>query len=268
MSQSIKNDAGRGKLPQDARGGANGLSVVLALLWVAALVTLGIGQLPHGQPLAQGESPRLYFPPPKNTNVFSFGSMDISNKFDPCIQTKESDNNTRTGVLAHKRFLLPSQRLDPFPFSPITGCGTGSVSVDPKSTSLNPVINASRGSRFSAPNLGFGGGLTRLALKPVELVKHKQGFRPYGPAGAYLPTGQYNGSKPLDLGVKRRAVGFGVPTVMPFGNPSWPASLEVIPAYPGYRNPFGGWPKARGFVPLGKFGKGDAAFSAAGGRER
>jgi hypothetical protein len=261
----IKNDAGRGKL-QKSRGGANGLSVVLALLWVAALVTLGIGQLPHGQPLAQGESPRLYFPPPENTNVFSFGSMDISNKFDPCIQTKESDRNARIGVLAYQRFFLPNERLDAFLFSPITGCSTGSVSVDPKSTSLNPVINASRGSRFSAPPYrGFRGGLIRLALKPVELVKHKLGFQPYGPAGAYLPIGQYDSSRPLDLGVKGRAVHFGVPTVRPFRNPSWPASLEVIPAYPGYRNPFGGWPKAGGFVP---FGKGDAAFSAAGGRER
>jgi hypothetical protein len=94
-------------------------------------LTLSIGQLPHGQPLAQGESPRLYFPPPENTNVFSFGSMDMSNKFNPCIQTKGSGNNARTGVLAYQRFFLPSERLDAFPFSPITGCGTGSVSVDP-----------------------------------------------------------------------------------------------------------------------------------------
>jgi hypothetical protein len=102
------------------------------------------------------------------------------------------------------------------------------------------VINASRGSRFSAPYRGFRAGFIRPAQMLVELVQHKQGFRPYGPAGAYLPTGQYNGSKPLDLGVKGRAVRFGVPTVMQFGNPSWPASLEVIPAFPGYRNPFGG----------------------------
>jgi hypothetical protein len=262
MSQLIKNDAGRRKL-QNFRGGANGLSVVLALLWVP-LLTLGIGQLPHGQPLAQGESPRLYFPLPENTNVFSFGSMDMSNKFDQCIRTKDSDRNARIGVLAYQSFFSPSQRLDAFPFSPIFGCGTGSISVDPKSASLNPVINASRGSRFSAPYRAFGGAFIRLALKPVGLVKHKLGFQPY-PAAIYLQTGQYDSSTPLELGVKGRAVGFEVPMVRPFGNPSWPASLEVIPAYPGYRNPFGGGPKAGGFVP---FGKGDAAFSAAGGWER
>jgi hypothetical protein len=194
------------------------------LLWVA-LLTLGIGQFTHGQPLAQGESPRPYFPPPENTNVFSFGTMGRSDNVNQCIQTKDSDRNARAGVLAYQSFFSPSERLDAFPFSPIFGCGTGSVSVDPRSTSLNPVINASRGSRFSDSYLAFRGQFIGPALQPAGLVKRKEGFQPY-PAAIYLQVGQYDSSKLLDLGVKGRAVRFGVPTVMPFGNPSWPASLD------------------------------------------
>jgi hypothetical protein len=187
----------------------------------------------------RAEGLRLPFQAPQDTNAFSFGTMVWSSNVNQCVQTKDAGLNIRNGVLAYKGFFSFGGRLDAFPFSPI-GCDTRSVIVHPSSTSLNPVINASSGPRVSDPYLGFRGGFIGPALEPTELVKHEQGFLPYGPAGAYLPTRQYNSSKPLNRGVTGQTVRFGVPMVMPLANPSRPASLDEIPAYPGYENPFGG----------------------------
>ena len=233
-----RNDTGRAKLPQkNADGGAKGLSVVLPL-WVAVFLTPGIGLLLPGQAVAQGESPRVTFPA-EDTNVFSFGTMKWSSNVNQCVQTKDAGSHARNGVLAHKGSFSFGGPLDAFPFSPTFGCRAGSV-LDSSPSGLNPVINASSGPRVSDPYLGFRGGFIGPALEPAGLVKHEQGFQPYGPAGAYLRTGPYNSSKLLSRGINGQTVRFGVPMAMPLANPSRPASLDVIPAYPGYQNPFGG----------------------------
>jgi hypothetical protein len=166
----------------------------------------------------------VYFPVPQGTNVFSFGY----GKVNECSQTKDAGSSPWNGGLAYRGYFLPSERLDAFPVSPTAGCRAGSVIADPKSTSLNPVINASSGSHFSDSCLGFRGGFIEPVLNPDEMVKYRRGFQPYGPAGAYLPRGQYDRSKPLNLGDKGQAVRFGVPMVMPFGNPTQPATCPWL----------------------------------------
>jgi hypothetical protein len=219
-----KSDPGRGKLPRDVRGGANGLSAVLPPLLTYIFLTLGSGLLPSGHALAQIEGARVYFPVPQGTNVFSFGY----GKVNQCSQTKDAGSSPWNGGLAYRGYFLPSERLDAFPVSPTAGCSAGSVIADPKSTSLNPVINAWSGSHFSDSCLGFRGGFIEPVLNPDEMVKYRRGFQPYGPAGAYLPRGQYDRSKPLNLGDKGQAVRFGVPMVMPFGNPTQPATCRWL----------------------------------------
>jgi hypothetical protein len=196
-------------------------------------LTLGMGLLPSGYAPAQIEGARVYFPAPQGTNAFSFGY----GKVNQCGQTKDAGSSHWNGGLAYRGYFLPSERLDAFPVSPTAGCSAGSVIADPKSTSLNPVINASSGSHFSDSFLGFRGGFIGPVLNPAEFVKYQRGFQPYGTAGAYLPR-QYDRAKPLNLEDKGQAVRFGVPMVMPFGDPIKPASLDVNPGYPGYKNPF------------------------------
>jgi len=181
-----KSDTGRGKLPRDVRGGANGLSAVLPPLWINIFLTLGIGLLSSGHALAQIEGARVYFPAPQGTNVFSFGY----GKVNQCSQTKDASSSPWNGGLAYRGYFLPSERLDAFPVSPTAGCSAGSVIADPKSTSLNPVINASSGSHFSDSCLGFRGGFIEPVLNPDEMVKYRRGFQPFNVRG-FNPGGNH-----------------------------------------------------------------------------
>jgi hypothetical protein len=104
-----------------------------------------------------GREPARVLSGPEGHKRLLVGTMDRSNNVKQCIQTKDSDSNALAGVLAYKRFFLPSERLDALPFSPIIGCGTGSVAVDPKSTSLNPV-----------PSVGPSAAASAVERHPLE----------------------------------------------------------------------------------------------------
>jgi hypothetical protein len=113
--------------------------------------------------------------------------------------------------------------------TPIFGSVDGSGTIEAGGQSQTIDISAVTG--FADPYVAMRIGLVGApALKLAEFAKHKPGFQVYALAGANIPIGDYEQSRPLNLGTNRWAFRLGVPMVLPLLAPTRPLLLEFIPS--------------------------------------
>lgn len=205
----------------------------------AAFVVLGIGLLLPSQVRAQGEGPRTYWPAPDGTNILVVTYMNLSTNmnFNQSAVLRDAEIDINLAVPTYKHFFSMGGHLSEFVFSPIFGTLSGSVGV------ANRQVDVPRKTGAFDPYIGVRVGLAGApALKLPEFMKHEQGFQLYGLFGIYAPLGQYDGSKPVNLGTNHWGIRLGAPMVMPFGKPTRPVTLEVNPTvtfFTDNNDPFG-----------------------------
>jgi hypothetical protein len=92
-------------------------------------------------------------------------------------------------------------------------------------------------SGFADPYVQVRLGLSGTpALALPEFVKHAPGFQVYALVGANIPIGDYQQSRPLNLGTNRWAIRLGVPMVLPLLDPKRPLIVELVPSIYFYTN--------------------------------
>ena len=209
------------------------------LFLFAGVFAFGIGFLFPGTTLAQGEGPKTYQPAPDGTNVFVTTYMNLSTNmnFNQSAALRDADIDINLVVPTYKRFFDIKGRMAEFVFSAITGTLSGSVGVG------NARVNIPRKTGFFDPYVGLRVALYGSpALKLPEFIKHKQGLQVYGIVGTYIPIGKYDSASPVNLGTNRWTIRTGAAFVKPFGKPTRPVALEVVPTvsfFTANNDPFG-----------------------------
>ena len=88
---------------------------------------------------------------------------------------------------------------------------------------------------FRDPYFAFKIGLVGApALGLADFMKHKPTFQLYAYGGVYVPIGDYDSSRLLNLGTNRWAYRLGLPMVFPLGNPKGQTNLEIHPGVTFY----------------------------------
>jgi len=208
------------------------------------LSMLGLTLLLPTRAAAQGEGAHTYFPAPVGTNVIvpTYMHMSSNMNFAGSIQIKNADIQSDVGALSYVRFFSLGGRLAELWVAPIFGGVDGDVVLDPGATGATRAVHVPRQSGFADPYVALRVGLVGApALKPAEFMKHPQGFQVYTLFGAYVPIGEYDSAKPLNLGTNRWAIRLGAPMVFPF-DAALKTALEVTPSvvfYTANTDPFG-----------------------------
>ncbi len=188
---------------------------------------------------AQGDGPRSQLLAPVRGNVFAPTYLDLSSNFNFAqdILIKDADISSEVGVATYIHYFAIGGRFAQLWINPIWGSVGGTIEADPRS------INVPSVSGFADPYLAMRIGLVGApALKVADFVKHRQGFQLHALLGAYVPVGDYDSRRPLNLGTNRWAVRLGAPMVVPFGKPGNMTYLEIVPSvnfYTDNKDPFG-----------------------------
>lgn len=201
---------------------------------------VGAGLLLHpAQAEAQGDGPRVQLLSPVGANVFAPAYLDLDSNFNFAqdILVNDADITSRIGVATYIRFFRIGDRFAQVWVNPIWGSVGGTVGVD------GTTIHVPSVSGFADPYLAMRVGLVGApALTPAEFVKHTQRFQLHALVGAYVPVGDYDSNRPLNLGTNRWAVRLGLPMVVPLGQPGRMTYLEINPSavlYTTNSDPFG-----------------------------
>jgi hypothetical protein len=188
---------------------------------------------------AQGDGPRVQLLSPVGANVLAPTYLDLSSNFNFAqdILVEGADITSRVGVATYIRFFRIGDRFAQVWVNPIWGSVGGAVDVD------QTTIHVPSVSGLADPYLAMRVGLVGApALTPAEFVKHTQRFQLHALVGAYVPVGDYDSNRPLNLGTNRWAIRLGLPMVVPFGKPGGMTYLEINPGavfYTTNSDPFG-----------------------------
>ena len=203
-----------------------------------AVLVFGLSLLAP-QAEAQGDGPRAQLLSPVGVNLFAPTYLDLSSNFNFAqnILIKDADITSRVGVATYIRFFSIGDCFAQVWVNPIWGSVGGEVDVDGR------VVHIPSVSGFADPYLAARIGLIGApALEPSDFVKHKQTFQMHALAGVYVPVGDYDSDRPLNLGTNRWAIRLGLPMVLPFGKPGGMTYLEIVPSaifYTSNSDPFG-----------------------------
>lgn len=182
---------------------------------------------------AQGEGPRVYLLAPVDFNAFSATYMDLSSNmnFAGNILIEGADVNSDVLALNYNRFFSIGDRFAELWVTGIFGTVDGNVDtnrlVNRNGDPLGTVSTDESG--MADPYLGLRVGLIGApALEPAEYVKYKQGFQMHALVGLTPDFGDYDSSRPLNLGTGRSSLRLGLPMVIPIGQHSktW---FEIVP---------------------------------------
>ena len=178
-----------------------------------------------GKACAQGDGPRVFLPAPTGINPLSLTYMNMDSNFNFAgnILIPNGGVSANIWALNYNRFFSLGGRLAEIWVTVIGGTVDGFVDT-PQRIGLD--ANASGiGDPYLAMRVGLIGA---PALKPADFAQHKHGFAMYALAGISLPWGEYNQSRPLNIGTNRWALRLGLPMTVPFGDQgaTW---LEVHP---------------------------------------
>ncbi len=216
---------------------------VLGQTALACLVLISSTLIVPAQAEAQMEGPRVYLLAPVNMNVLVGTYMDMSSNFNfsGTILVKDADISSDIGVLTYMRYFSIGNHFAQLWVAPVWGKVGGSLDLD---GGMGPEsINIPSISGFADPYVAMRVGLVGApALKMSEFVKYRQTFQLHALVSAYLPVGDYDSSRPFNLGTNRWAVRLGLPMVVPFGTPPRSTYLEIIPSihfFTDNNDPFG-----------------------------
>jgi hypothetical protein len=199
-------------------------SATLALVLALAVAT--------SPALAQGDGPRVYPLAPTGLNIVSGTYMNMGSNFNfqQDILIVGADISSNVGALSYLHTFGIAGRFAQLWVTPIFGSVDGSGTAgfggpEPETIDVSAVTG------FADPYVAMRIGLVGApALKLADFAKHKPGFQVYALAGANIPIGDYEQSRPLNLGTNRWAFRLGVPMVLPLLAPTRPLLLELIPS--------------------------------------
>jgi hypothetical protein len=176
--------------------------------------------------LAQGEGPRVYLPAPVGTNVISATWMDLESNmnFAGNILLPDADISSTVYAVNYNRYFALGDRLAEIWVTGIGGNINGSATT-------SPIGEVSAGvSGIANPYIAMRVGLMGApALESADFMKTPPGFQLYALAGLSLPWGDYEQSRPLNLGTNRWSLRLGLPMVMPLGKKPGSTWLEIHP---------------------------------------
>jgi len=176
--------------------------------------------------LAQGEGPRVYPPAPVGTNALSLTWMDLESdmNFAGSILIPDAEVSSTIVALNYNRYFAIGERLAEIWVTGIGGNIDGTVDttdVGMRSAGVSGIADP-----YFAIRVGLKGA---PALDPVTFSKTPQGFQIYALAGVSVPLGDYEQSRPLNLGTNRWSLRLGLPMVMPLGKSGRTTLLEIHP---------------------------------------
>jgi hypothetical protein len=180
-----------------------------------------------GRLFAQGEGPRTYLHVPLGTTLLVPSYLSISSNFNPAqdILIEGADISAHVFPVTFVPTFSIGGRLAQLWITPIY------ASVDGTIDAAGSVTDIPRQTGFMDPTVVFRVGLSGApALRLPEFAKHKQTFGVYALLGLSLPLGEYDRDNPVNLGTNRWTFRFGLPMVVPMGNPARPFLLEVVPS--------------------------------------
>jgi len=210
------------------------------LRWRVQLALAGLlGALLLPRPmLAQGDGPRVFLLAPVGINALSLTYMDMASNmnFAGNILIQDADIESDIGALNYNHFFSLGGRFAEIWVTPIWGTVRGSLEVGDDPPSIIPFppgtnLDIPSESGFADPYVAMRVGLLGApALKPEELMQHKQSFQIHALFGANVPIGDYESDRPINLGTNRWAFRLGLPMVLPIGNPAKQTYWEIVPS--------------------------------------
>lgn len=235
-------------------------SVIRRLLSLGVVVALGLLVALPGPAEAQGEGPRVYLLAPMGMNALTGIYLGLSSNmnFAQDILIKDADIESDVGVLSYVHFFPVGNRFAQLWVNGIWGSVGGSIKVGEDPPAIIPIppgtnLDIPKVSGIADPYVAMRLGLIGApALGLEELVQYKQGFQLHALLGATAPIGNYDSSRPLNLGTNRWSIRLGLPMVLPLGNPKTQTFWEVIPSvtvFTDNTDPFGA-PDRREQAPL------------------
>jgi hypothetical protein len=213
--------------------------------FVAMLLLLGLLLAP-GTARAQGEGPRVYALAPVGLNAVSVTFMGMSSNYNFAqdILIQNADIKSNVWAISYNRFFAVGGRFAEIWITPVLGDVSGSVKLMPGVSSILPAgITVPSVSGWADPYVAFRIGLVGApALKLPEYAQYKPGFQVYALAGANIPIGSYESTRPVNLGTNRWALRAAAPMVQAWARPGKLTLLEVTPGFYFYtanNDPYG-----------------------------
>lgn len=201
-----------------------------------ALVVLMLA--PPDRAQAQGEGPKSYLLAPVGLNAVTFIYLDMAStmNFAGNILIPNAEIESDVGVVSYVHFFSVGSRFAQIWVNGIWGTVRGEVTVGEGAPPILPfplgaTVKIPSESGLADPYVAMRVGLVGApALGLEEFMQYEQGFQMHALFGAYVPVGDYDGERPLNLGTNRWGLRFGVPMVLPIGNPARQFNWEIVPS--------------------------------------
>ena len=184
---------------------------------------------------AQGDGPRSQLPMPIGTNVLvpTWLNLNMNSDFSQSVLRADADVNADILLGIYIRSFAVGDRYAQIWLVP--NWGKLDASVDVAGSGGGTITRGVQESGFGDPYVAMKIGLVGApALGLADFMKHKPTFQLYAYAGLYIPVGDYDSSRLLNLGTNRWAYRLGLPMVFPIGNPQDQINLEIHPGVTFY----------------------------------
>lgn len=214
--------------PHKVRGASRLGVLAAAALWLACVFA-------SAGAWAQGDGPRSQLPMPVGTNVLvpTWLNLNMNSDFSQSVLRADVDVNADILLGIYIRSFAIGDRYAQIWLVP--NWGTLDASVDVARDGGGTVSRSVRESGFGDPYAAMKIGLIGApALGLADFMKHKPTFQLYAYAGVYLPVGDYDSDRLLNLGTNRWGYRVGLPMVFPIGNPKDQINLEIHPGITFY----------------------------------
>lgn len=179
---------------------------------------------------AQGDGPRSQLPMPIGTNVFvpTWLDMRMNSDFSQSVLRADAEVNADILLGVYVRSFAVGDRYAQIWLVP--NWGKLDASVDVARPGGGTITRSVQQSGFGDPYVAMKIGLVGApALGLADFMKHKPTFQLYAYAGLYIPLGDYDSSRLLNLGTNHWALRLGLPMVFPIGKPQKQINLEIHP---------------------------------------
>lgn len=197
----------------------------------AAAAFLGLSLLAPAAVQAQGDGPGAQILFPAGTNIFvpTWLNMRMNSDVSQTILNLDAEVNADIVLAIFQRGFAIGDRFAEFWVVPNWGALDADVQVArPAGGSVTRNVSESG---FLDPYFAFKIGLVGApALELADFMKHKPTFQLYAYGGVFVPIGDYDSERLLNLGTNRWAFRLGLPMVVPLGNPKSQTNLEIHPS--------------------------------------
>ena len=201
----------------------------------ATAAFLGLALLAPTGARAQGDGPGAQILFPAGTNVFvpTWLNMEMNSDVSQSILNLDADVDADVLLGIYQRGFGIGDRFAEIWVVPMWA--DLGAQVDVARDGGGSITRSVSESGFGDPYLAFKIGLVGApALTLAEFMKHKPTFQLYAYGGIYVPIGDYDSDRLLNFGTNRWAYRFGLPMVLPLGDPKRQTNLEIHPGFTFY----------------------------------